>query len=544
VSSVDYWSILRRRWPLIAAFVVVGVIAALVISPDAIGGGERYTATHTLLKENDPDALGLPGERRDSSLGSLRSLVSSNAVAARAADSIGYQGEPAKLAKSVSAVTDPDAGTLQITATRDERNDSERVADAFAHSLLDYLDDTVRESREEEMAKANERITELRTQLADLEARIESGTPAQNRALNPERNAVSRQLSVAVERLETLSEAPLPSDSLSTVQEAEAKKIEGGLAATNSATGRAALAAIVGLLLGAGVALVVDRADTRVRTREDAEEAAGVPVLAEIPPLSKSERARDEVLVAAEPESLTAETFRNLRTSLLLMRGGAAAGSPWDPPAEHPSPAPVPPPAADGSLLILVTSPNPSEGKTTTAANLAATLGETGKRVLVVDADFRHATIHKLFGVPERPGLSDVLAGPRQPSDLIARTNVPGVAVVAAGVASGNGRSHPAELIGNAGRAFLEEARRVADVVVVDTAPILAINDATELAPFVDAVALVCRAGQTTRSSLSRAAEILFRLGAPLHGVVLVGAADKRGSRGYYGYYYRQRTRP
>lgn len=514
MSVHDYWRILRRRWSVVAAVVTIGVLAALFIDVGSLVGQTRYEATHTLLRRESSDQVAVPGERRsESSLVALRSLVTSNAVAKRVADSIGFEGDPAQLAKKVTAVVDTAAQTLAITVNESTARQAESVADGFAQELVGHLDDTVTASRKTELDAGNARITELRAKLAAIEAK--AVTPAQIRASAPERNSLSRQLSTALERVDLLQNAPLPSAGFDSVQRAEAKKLSSAVPIASSRTGRVGLALGLGLLLGAIAAVAIDRMDTRVRTKEQAELAFGVPVIGEIPPLPAKDRKKAQVITAANPDSRVAEAFRSLKSSLLLMRPDGAEGT-------------------AGALVILITSPGPGEGKTTTAANVAASFGESGKRVLLIDADLRSPRAHTLFGLNNGEGLSDVLSagGPTRLRDVAVGTHLPNVGVVTAGTR----RTNAAELLGHSGAGFLAEARTLADVVIVDTPPVLEINDANELAPYVDAVAVACRVGATSETAATRTADLLHRLAAPLRGVVLVGATEHRAKGYYYGY--------
>jgi Mrp family chromosome partitioning ATPase len=190
-----------------------------------------------------------------------------------------------------------------------------------------------------------------------------------------------------------------------------------------------------------------------------------------------------------------------------------------------PPPAPV---AADGTegarrpaVVLMVTSPGPSEGKTTTVSNLATVLAEDGSSILVVNCDFR------------RPRLHSYLGGGGEPRKVF-DTAVPGVKLVT-GVIDEPERVAPAEVIG-AQRRLIETAKSHFDYILLDTAPILTTNDASELLPVVDMVVMITRSGKTTKEAADRAAELLERFRAPVVGGVLVAAANAP-TRQYYYYY-------
>jgi capsular exopolysaccharide synthesis family protein len=190
-----------------------------------------------------------------------------------------------------------------------------------------------------------------------------------------------------------------------------------------------------------------------------------------------------------------------------------------------------------GPQVILVTSALPGEGKSTTVANLAVAMAESGRRVLICNADFRSPQVQLAFGLENGPGLTDLLTGedgPRHLADMVHETRAPGVSLVH----SGSTVDNAAELVATHGAQMLEEARSLADVVLLDTAPLLVVSDASELLPAVDAVVLVARAGKTTRDAARRASELLDRAGIPVLGVVLIGAQSPVSYyySGRYGY--------
>jgi len=320
------------------------------------------------------------------------------------------------------------------------------------------------------------------------------------------------------------------------VEAAEPERIAGPLPLSR----RLPIAGFVGLLIGVGLALTLAHFDTRLRTKEAAEAAYGVPVLAEVPLLARRRRRARAIVALTEPFSLAAESYRGLRTSLLLGRAahqgpgtsrrrGRARGS--EQPREVPS---------HGSRVVLVTSATADEGKTTTAANLAAVFAEGGDAVVVVNCDLRRPALHEVFGLPEEPGLSDVLHrddGVRL-TDAIQPTSVPGVQVIT----SGHPVANPGELLAR-GAEVVAAVREFADVVIIDTAPVLAASDVSALIPFVDDVVLVCRMGRTSTESARRTIELLGRLAAPVRGVTLIGSTVPAARSYYSDYARRQRGR-
>ncbi len=276
------------------------------------------------------------------------------------------------------------------------------------------------------------------------------------------------------------------------------------------------MALLIGLGLGLGLALLFEHADSSVKTPEDVKEL-GLPFLGMVPAVVVPEGAQVTARPAAlrNPEGAVAEAYRILRTNLLFSCPG------------------------DQGHVLALTSANPGEGKTTTTANIAGALALNGARVLVIDADLRRPTLHQHFGVSKAPGLSDLIVGKAQPSEVIQATRSKGLHVLPCGYISPN----PTELLGApALREVLKILKTRFDWILIDTPPVLAMADTPVLAQFVDGVVLVMAAEATTRPSIQRAVDQLTSVGARVLGVVLNKVDLKRNSyyySHYYGEYYR-----
>jgi capsular exopolysaccharide synthesis family protein len=218
-----------------------------------------------------------------------------------------------------------------------------------------------------------------------------------------------------------------------------------------------------------------------------------------------------ELVTQVRPQSQMAESYRALRTSLLLSNLGA-------------------PPK-----VIMVTSALPQEGKTTTSINTAVVLAQKGVRVLLVDADLRRPSIHKTLGMGPHTGLSNILTGSTTPEQAITHTTIlPNLFVLPAGTPPPN----PAELLASANmRDLLSQLREQYDHIVIDTPPSLSVTDAVVLSPRADAVVLVIRSGQTTKQALRRSRDILTQVNAKVIGVLL-NAVDLSSPDYYYYYEY------
>jgi succinoglycan biosynthesis transport protein ExoP len=286
-----------------------------------------------------------------------------------------------------------------------------------------------------------------------------------------------------------------------------------------------AFAFMLGLTSGVGLAFLLEGLDNTVRTTEQAQMISGLPPLGMIPMGSRSARESAsgkrlviasskeavELVAQVRPQSQMAESYRALRTSLLLSNLGA-------------------PPK-----VIMITSALPQEGKTTTSINCAVVLAQKGIRVLLIDADLRRPSIHKTLGMGPRSGLSNVLTGSATLQQTITRSSIlPNLSVLPAGTPPPN----PAELLASTNmRDVLEELRGQYDHIVVDTPPTLSVTDAVVLSPRADAIVLVIRSGQTTKQALRRSRDILAQVNAKVSGVLL-NAVDLSSPDYYYYYEY------
>lgn len=184
--------------------------------------------------------------------------------------------------------------------------------------------------------------------------------------------------------------------------------------------------------------------------------------------------------------------------------------------------------------IIMVTSSGPREGKSTTVANLAVSIAQSGKSILIIDADLRNPTQHKLFGLNNGEGLSVLLVQDQDAHTYIKQTEVPGVHILTGGPIPPN----PAELVGSQRmKRLIHELSEQFDVVLIDTPPIIAVTDAAILAQEVDGVILVLASGEVNKEYAQRAKEQLDKVGAKILGAVL-NKADMKTSEYYYYYYY------
>ena len=271
-----------------------------------------------------------------------------------------------------------------------------------------------------------------------------------------------------------------------------------------------AVAMLLGLLLGAAMALLFENLDTSLRSEEELKSVSGLDVLAVIPIYEGDSKGEEmSVISSTDPTSYPAEAYRSLRTAVQFL-------------------------AIDRPIRVVqVTSPRPSDGKTTTAANFAVAVARAGKRVVLVDCDLRSPKVHRCFGLSNEHGFTSLLLGEGTFEGIGQR--IPGEPNLLV-VPSGPIPPDPSELLsGKRAQALLASMADVADLVVIDSPPVLAVSDPLVLSAVADGVILVASVGNSDRNQIAKAVSQLRQVDSPLIGAVL---NRFRGDSSTYGYGY------
>jgi succinoglycan biosynthesis transport protein ExoP len=274
-----------------------------------------------------------------------------------------------------------------------------------------------------------------------------------------------------------------------------------------------ALALLIGLLGGVGLAFAAEALDQTITSQQQIEERLGLTFLGIIPSIERAkDGAAQDLVVHTQPKSAVAECLRAVRTNLLFM-------SPEKP-----------------LKTIMVTSSGPQEGKTTTATSLAITMCGSGNRVLLVDADMRRPRVHRIFGMENRVGLSSLILGEGTLTSNIQRSQIPGLDVLPCGPVPPN----PAELLHTAAFVrLLAEMSASYDRVIIDSPPVGVVADAVVVGTHVDGVLVVLKAAKTQRDAARQAVKQLHDVNAPIFGAVLNDLDLTDQKYGQYAYYYR-----
>ena len=279
------------------------------------------------------------------------------------------------------------------------------------------------------------------------------------------------------------------------------------------------LGAVVGVFLGFGLAFFFEYLDNTVKTPQDLEQLIRLPSFGMVPEISYERRKRlengnhspVELITYSHPKSMLSESYRNIRTSILLSF------------SEKPP------------KRIVITSANPSEGKTTTAINTAIALGQTGARVIIIDCDMRNPRVHRVFQEEIGVGLSSFLSGNAALDAAIMKTEIPNFCYIPAGPIPPN----PSELLGShLFRQMIDTLGQTFDHIIIDSPPILGFADSIILSKCVDGVVLVAHAGKTPKETLTHAKELLHQVNAKILGVVINRVDIQRSDYGYYYYRY------
>jgi capsular exopolysaccharide synthesis family protein len=397
-------------------------------------------------------------------------------------------------------------------------------------------------------ATSDKLIAAVRSQIEALKARIQAmdnlrASSSSQIAAAPATESEEAQLSQQVQTVQKMSEELQSELQKAKMAEAvEAGQVEIVDLATvpygpipSGAPRKVALGIVIALLIGIGLAVVVDGMNTSIRRRTDIERILQVPGLAVIPRLVRNtpvdrglqkalpsragngkkparKRSIHELVTVTDMRSASAEAYRTLRTNLIFSQ------------------------SVQTLRTVLVTSASPGEGKTTTAANLAVSFAHHGMRVLLVDCDLRRGRLHKIFEIPREPGMTELVLGHEEPESVMRQTNVTGLYVIS----SGNLPPNPSELLGgDRMRKVLTSLSEAFDLIVVDTPPLLAASDGAILATLADGVVVVLRAGSTESDAAQQAIQQLTSVGARVVGAVLNDPDAKVPTYGgYYHYEY------
>lgn len=543
-----YASALRRRWYLIVILAVLGVALGWITTPDSaasvVNSSRYYRASHVLIADGTAGGS-LSDGGSTVNLSQVAFLVSTGDIPQKVATKLGVPVEVVR--SSVIALPRSGVEAVEVQAIDADETQAMALADAAAAQLLISLKEDAASKSDAQRDQVIGELDRLDGEISALNLRIASVPPNIDQ-LQAQQRSLTNQYSLAYEQFSQIANRPAPTAGLVSLEGAKATAISdsefneirttirdgadyvtgiptpvagdgdgpGPAGPGAGAKTRASVGGIVGLALGSALVLLLDRFDSRLRRRDDVEAVTGLTVVAEIPPLSRHEQHDLEVVAHTQHRSRAAEAYRVVRGAVLF-----ALGAEGTEPAER-----------DGATVLMVTSANPSEGKTTTVANLAAVLAEGGLSVLVINCDFRRPRVHKYL-----LGSTDMAeAAPGEATKIgpvvITNTKLDRVRLIT-GLGEGDPNANPLDVVALQ-RKVINATRSRFDVILLDTAPFLTTNDASELLSETDQVLIVVRAGKTKVDAARRTSEILERFEAPVLGVVLNDSTESNSAQYYY----------
>jgi polysaccharide biosynthesis transport protein len=477
-----YVRIVRERWRIVLLAVVVALAGTVIYLAQA---EPVYEAEADLLitPAADEDALLGLGLIRESSdptrdVETVARLVTTPSVAREVQQELGSSRSVGALLGAVSAEPVAQSNLVAITASDSSAAGAQALANAFGRGLVEQRQRRLQQQVERQL----ERLRDERSSAPDTDARA----------------ALDAQIS----RLETLRDGPDPTVRLETPAERGAQVAPRPVLSLFAAL-------VGGLLLGLTAAFVLELFDPRLRREEQLRGLTRLPILARVP----REGRRQGPLNPEELSPGAIEAYRALRATLSASRGPQA-----------------------GPRSLLITGASASEGKTTTAINLAASFAYAGQRVILIEADLRRPAIGRALGIEPEYDLLDVLVEDATLEDALVETERHGPnlhCVLARGPRQGGGAVADGLFLPTA-KTLVDDAKRLCDVVIVDSPPLTEVIDGLVLAERVDEVLVVCRLGRSLIARIVRLGELLARHGIRPVGFALVGVPPSATASDYY----------
>jgi capsular exopolysaccharide synthesis family protein len=447
-------------------------------------------------------------------------LVTQQPILQATADAVKFPGPWQVLYSEVSAPL-PSGQLLQISVKDPDPRRAKLIANEIANQLI------LQSPTGAQQKQAEERRAFVSTQLTQLTSQIGTAQKSLNELTTQaalENDAAKlKDLSSRIEALQTKIDGWQNSyASLSALLNTNSSNFltiltpaeEPSRPVSPNVPLNVALAAVAGLMFAIGLIFVLEFLDDTIKDSTDVERVLNLTTLGTITRMGGIRKPVDSLVTVKNPRSLNAEAYRVLRTNLRFSG------------IKNPSGA------------LLVTSALPGEGKTTTAANLAITLAQTGKRVVLVDTDLRKPGVHKFFGLPNNSGLSSLFLDVelnRERERVMQPTAIEGLRVITSGPLPPN----PAELLDSKQMGeIVESLRAVSDLVILDSPPALAFADASIIGSQCSGAVLVIHAGRTRSGISRRALETLAQTKVKVFGVVLNKINPRRTQVLYYPQYY------
>lgn len=508
----DYLNVIRARRGVIALATIIVTVVAVAVS--LLQPPTYQSQAKVLISEKDAGAAifgtVLPelSSQPERALQTQVQLVEVRPVAEATIKKLELEETPEQLLARVEVGGVGQTNVIAISATASSPEEASEIANTMADEYVKASRERKRASIAEAADEVEQRLLDSRTAILELGRRIQASGRSDEMAA--ELQILTGTYTTLAEKLEQLRiNEKLEAGSGAVVQSA----VPNAVPISPRPTRNAALGLAVGLLFGFGMAFLYEYLDNTIKSSDEAEKVYGAPVLGIVPMERYEKGVKRQLTIVDQPGSAAAEAYRVLRNSLDFIN------------FEH------------DLKTVLITSATPAEGKSTVSANLAASLAQAGKKVVLVSCDFRRPTTDQFFKVNNMIGLSEVLLGTHSLKAALQRPGDEQLLVLTAGKMPPN----PSELLASAKmQEVIESLEEWADWVIVDTPPILAVADPVSVARWVDGVLMVSKAGESTREAALKSVELLGKVGARVIGVAVWGLDETKNRPGYgygYGYY-------
>ena len=533
----DYMNVLRRRRSIVIIFFITTV---LTVTAGSFIMRPVYRATAMLLIDiESPDVLTTTGAvslesqnyfsykeyyQSQAEILTSQSLVHKVFDEFKLADSQEYKNEKEPLKAFLKTIRVEPVRDTRLLKLNVDNTDAKlavkianRIAELYVRRNLYYI-------------SRSELVNLLKNEYLKFEAKLSEYNKVY-RHKHPEMIRLKKEMAEMTGKIEQMKESPFTFDIVTSDGKDEEKYALDGFKANNVSIQDPAeepviplkpkkklniiLSVIVGLFGGVGLAFFFEYLDDTIKELEDAERIAKWPFLGNVPKITgngKMTEIRKDLFVNEKPKDPIAEAYRSIRTSIFFSAT-----------EEHPLKS------------IVVTSPGPQEGKTTTLCNLGIAMAQNQKRVLLVDADMRKPRLHEVFKVEAEKGLSTFLSGQARFDELVRDTGIENLFLVNGGPNPPN----PSELLSsNKMKEFMKLAAAKYDFILFDTPPVAILTDAVLLGLASDGVIMVIESGKTSKRAFGRIHKLLDDSRARIIGIILNKISIHSGSYYYYSYYY------
>jgi capsular exopolysaccharide synthesis family protein len=511
VEFRDYLAVIKaRRGVIVQAALVVLLVAIVmsVVTPRVYEGEARV-----LIAESDTGAaifgavVSEFSSQPERSLQTQVQLVQMRPLLENTIRRLDLKMTPEDLSEQLVVTSVGQTNIIRVVARHSDAGTAAAIANTVAEEFVSWSQEARRESIQAAAAEVETRLEQAKEQILELGRRIRD--EGKSDELDAALDIATGSYVTLAEKLEELRiNEQLETGSGRVVSPAAtpAEPVEPNLLRN------ILIGIVVGLVFGLSMAFINEYMDDTVKSSAQAEQIFGAPVIGVIPEekLRKDEGRR--LSVVTDPSSSVAEAYRALRNSLDFIN------------------------FQQDIKTIVVASAAPGEGKSTVAANLGVSLAQAGKKVVIVECDFRRPTAAQFFRVSHTIGLSDVLSGAQPVKAALQRPGDENVLVLTAGKLPPN----PGELLSSPRMGeLIETLEEWADWVVLDTPPLLAVADGAAVSRWADGVLMVMKGSTSSRDAARKAAEVLTNVGARVIGGVIWGleAASAGRGYGYYGYH-------